>query len=439
MHNLYKQFALVITLAVSSASALALPFMSFDPRSMAMGGTGVAVGDPASAPLFNPAMLSASHRKKKPSVEFPIIGFNFYDPAKLGSTNLTALNSDISALESAISKISATSTAADFATITTKVNTVNTLLSSLSGQVLQGDLGAATVISIPDRDFGVAFYAAAWANIGGALEYNDATTLSNFLTTTAACTANPAGAGCSTLAMPTLASKLHMRGVAVNEAGLSLSSGFVTNDRSLSVGITPKIMQLAMYDASLDASAGNISGMSGTDYQAKYTNLNVDLGMAKVYTTGWRSGLVVKNAIPYTYDFKSAPTPGATPVNTGATMTIRPQVRAGMAFQNDWSTLAFDADLTKNDPVGLENYSQYAALGIEINYSNLTQFRFGARNDMLNKTTHNTISAGLGISSKIPYFRPHFDLAITASPNLLSDGIDNINELGLSLRFGFLF
>ena len=40
--------------------ALAVPFSSFDPRSFAMGGAGVAAGTSANAVFFNPALLAAA-------------------------------------------------------------------------------------------------------------------------------------------------------------------------------------------------------------------------------------------------------------------------------------------------------------------------------------------------------------------------------------------
>lgn len=54
------KLALVSALCLSSSVAFALPFNSFDPRSMAMGGAGVAVGSAGTAPFFNPALLAVT-------------------------------------------------------------------------------------------------------------------------------------------------------------------------------------------------------------------------------------------------------------------------------------------------------------------------------------------------------------------------------------------
>jgi hypothetical protein len=41
-----------------------MPFGIFDPRSIAMGGTGVASGTDSNASYFNPALLAAAKRKE---------------------------------------------------------------------------------------------------------------------------------------------------------------------------------------------------------------------------------------------------------------------------------------------------------------------------------------------------------------------------------------
>ncbi|HFC54222.1 MAG TPA: hypothetical protein ENJ43_07285, partial [Gammaproteobacteria bacterium] len=69
-------------MALTSNIALAAPFGTFDPRSLAMGGTGVASGTGANASFYNPALLANEQRV---IVEFPIIGFQVADPDELVS------------------------------------------------------------------------------------------------------------------------------------------------------------------------------------------------------------------------------------------------------------------------------------------------------------------------------------------------------------------
>ena len=71
-----KSFKLITTAALllGSSAAFAIPFGSFDTRSMAMGGAGVAVGGPDAAPLFNPALLSVSKDEDDFALILPTIG-----------------------------------------------------------------------------------------------------------------------------------------------------------------------------------------------------------------------------------------------------------------------------------------------------------------------------------------------------------------------------
>ncbi|MDP2804766.1 MAG: conjugal transfer protein TraF [Gallionellaceae bacterium] len=479
MQKKYFKIAATTALLLSSATVLALPFNSFDPRTMAMGGAGVAVDDPSTAPFFNPALLSATDPTKKYSIELPVIGARAYDPGEL-RTKLDTLNTNITALNNSITatNLGSSPTSAQIAllpgrmsTVSTNITTVNNLLNSLSNQPIQGEFGAATVIGVPGKNYGFAFYANAWAAVGGTLEYNDSTTLSNLSTSVssaanalssttgtaaAACTAVQNGTGTSAdistcLAAASniastlvnaqgvvnfststqIASKIHLRGVIVSEAGLSVSHGFVTNNHEWSLGVTPKIMQLQLFDALLSATNGSsTSAVTGSDYLAKYNAYNFDLGLAKSYNNGWRTGFVIKNVIPQTFDFKSIASGAATgsAQSTTGTLNMKPQARVGVSRSNTWSTVAFDLDLTQNDPAGLENKSQYAALGGELSAWGWAQIRAGYRADLLN-TARNVASVGLGISPRIPYFKPHLDIGVAG----------NKNEVGASLRLGFNF
>jgi hypothetical protein len=432
MKKMPLNFALLSALSLSATSVFALPFNSFDPRSMGMGGAGVAVGDPATAPFFNPALLSASDPAKKYSVEFPVIGVRLYDPANMRtelntlSSNITAMNNSISTAQVAANGNSVPALRTALNSVVSNVNQVNTSLSKLSNQPLQGEFGAATVIGVPGQNYGVAFYANAYGALGGTLEYNDAQQLTNYAN---AINATLNGTPTSPTNI-TLTSKLHLRGVTIAEAGLSISHGFAKTLKApsdWSLGVTPKIIQLQLFDALLDP-AKSSSNATGNDYLATYSTMNLDVGAAKVYANGWRTGAVIKNLIPQSFDFKTAPTPGATPVANGSTLNLKPQVRVGVSRENSWSTVALDVDLMQNDPAGLENKSQYVALGGELSAWGWAQFRAGYRADLVN-SSRSVASIGLGLSPRIPYFKIHTDIAVAG----------NANEMGASLRFGFNF
>jgi hypothetical protein len=490
MYKVYLKLAALGSLMVSSHAVFALPFDSFDPRSMAMGGTGVAVGDPSTAPFFNPAMLTASDPSKLFSFELPVIGARLYDPANMHnnlktlSDNINVLNTSVTAANQSANSSTSSVIAqlpANMTAVATNLDKVNNSLIPLDKQPVQAQFGAATVIGIPGKEWGFAFYADAWGAAGGTLEYNDATTLSNLSTSVKSaatllndasgtantnCLAVQSGSASSTQisnclaaatnlnnslgsasnavnfnSSTTLQSKLHIRGVAIEEAGLSISHNLVTYNQSWSLGFTPKVMNLQLFDALLSANNGtSTTGVTGNDYLAKYNTVNFDLGVAKSYNNGWRTGVVVKNVIPQSFDFKQAPVlgVGATPVADGSKLNMNPQGRFGVSHENAWSTVALDLDLAKNNPAGLESKSQYAGLGGELSAWGWAQIRAGFRSDMLNKG-QDLISLGFGLSPRIPYFKPHLDLAVTASRDVLSNGWSNATQAGAALKLGFNF
>jgi hypothetical protein len=489
---------LLATILFNISSAIALPFDSFDPRSMAMGGTGVAVGDPATAPFFNPAMLTASDPSKQFSIELPVIGARLYDPANMHK-NLPTLSDDITALNNAITTLNTNSTSTNSAVlaqvpanmnaVASNIDKVNNSLIALDKQPMQAQFGAATVVGIPGNSWGFAFYADGWGAAGGRLEYNDGTTFSHLssdvrtaanVLSGATAVANDQNAqtaclkvqsGTATKADVTtcinyattlsnlsgslnsvnnavnfntdnkITSKIHVRGVVISEAGLSISHNLVTFNQSWSLGITPKVMNLQLFDALLSANNGtSTTGVTGNDYLAKYNTVNFDIGFAKSFSNGWRTGLVVKNVVPQSFDFKaiaSGAASGSAQQTTGQ-LNLNPQGRLGVSHENAWSTVALDVDLAKNNPAGLESKSQYAGIGGELSAWGWAQIRAGFRSDLLNKG-QDLISLGFGLSPRIPYFKPHLDLAVTASRDVLSNGWNNATQAGASLKLGFNF
>ena len=431
------KLAIVSALLVSSSAALALPFNSFDPRSMAMGGAGVAVGDAAMAPFFNPALLGVTKDEDDFSLVLPIIGVRVYDPANFRDFekgNYTdKLQASINAFNVAPTSLGATAIAND-------TNILNAELTKLSGKPVQAEFGAAMVIGIPSKKYGGAFFASGSGALGGVVDYRDGQTLTELAsvaTQVAACNndnaclllvagANPTyfdNTGNFTFNTANLQSKTHIRGVAKAETGISLAREFTVREQSFAIGLSPKVVKVLMFD--VVSNVNTDTTLTGDDYRAEYTNFSFDLGVAKNHKNGWRSGFVVKNVIPYSYDFKRAPTAGATPVPTGVKMELRPQARVGVSHANTWSTVALDVDVTRNDPAGLEDKSQYIALGGELDAFGWAQIRAGYRADIVN-SKRNVASLGLGLAL---FKVVHMDIAAAG----------NKDEVGASFQFGVRF
>lgn len=447
----FKTLKLAATAAlfVTSSAAMAVPFSSFDARSMAMGGVGVAVGNAATAPLFNPALLSITREDDDFALVLPTIGIRVADPDKLSDSidkfqsgnYVTNLTNSITTLNNAIATANTTPTAANITAMQVAAGTVgnttlpavSTQLATLNNKPITVDGGVATVVSIPGNQLGIAFYANGVVTAGGLFQYKDKPTLDNLslhiscLSTAAdttainACNTTYGGGANPNFNNTTLQSSVNFRGVMLSEMGLAFSSdlGYMT------WGLTPKIVKAQLFDVPINVNNTNQTGVSSSDYQANYSMTNIDLGVATYDKIGWRTGLVIKNVIPYTLDFKKAPTPGATPVANGQTLTLRPLVRVGVSHTTSWSTVALDIDVTRNDPAGFEQSTQYIALGGELNAWDWVQLRAGYRVDMVN-SARNVTSVGLGLS---PFGVPHFDIAVAG----------NASEIGASFQLGVHF
>lgn len=432
----HHKLAATAALLMSSSVAIAVPFGSFDSRSMAMGGAGVAVGGADAAPLFNPALLSVAKDKDDFALILPTIGVRVADPDKLldsvdqfnKTDSIGALNTAINTLNAAVTPAQATAAASQ---VSAAVTNVSNQLTTLSNKPITVDGGVATVVGIPSKKFGVAFYANGAVATGGLFKYNDASALGTLASNSNLCAADPAANSGACTAVKnfqtaSLTSGINFKGVALGEFGFSLAREFNIAEHGVAFGITPKIVKAQLFDAQLKINdSNNQSNVTGADYLAEYSFVNFDLGVAKSYENGWRTGFVVKNVIPQTLDFKKAPTPGATPVATGEQLLLKPQARIGVSHATSWSTVALDVDLTRNDPAGFENSTQYVALGGELNAWDWAQLRAGYRVDMVN-SERNVTSLGLGFS---PFGVVHADLAVAG----------NATEIGASFQLGVHF
>jgi len=425
--------------------AQAAPFNSFDPRSMAMGGAGVAVGNAGTASLFNPALLAATHEGDKFALELPIVGARVYDPDDfVDAVDDFQESTVVEDLDTAIDSFNASS--GNTTTVQTALTDLDEELLKLGGKPLQGEVGVGMVLGVPSRNIGMAFTASGTASFGGVVNYEDSATLGALnedLSTWDAC---GGGAGClgeeftyidndplsSTFGEITftaegddsdLVSSVDVQGLIIQEFGISLAREFQMGGHDFAIGVTPKYVKATVLDYTARVEDAEDDDFDGDDYTYDHTHFNFDIGIAKDYANGWRTGLVIKNVISQEYDTYNRDSSGEM-VKTGNTIETDAQARLGISRQAELYTLAADLDLTENDPVGYEGESRYLALGAEFNAWDWAQLRAGYRAN-LSDSDRNVWSAGLGLSP----FGAHFDLAVSGSDD----------ELGAALQLGFRF
>lgn len=180
------------------------------------------------------------------------------------------------------------------------------------------------------------------------------------------------------------------------------------------MGITPKTVDVTTFDYAVGMQTADIDTDKG---KLEYSDSNIDFGIVAHLGGGFKAGVVGKNLIQRNYT-----------TALGNEMVLKPQVRAGLSHHTYMTTFAIDADVTQNDPLGLDEKTQYVGAGVEINLIDTLQVRAGIKRNRLATITdkdRDIKSVGLGFSP----FGIHIDLAYAESEA----------EKAASLQLGFRF
>ena len=347
--------------------ALAAPFGTYDPRSLAMGGTGVASAEASNAVFHNPAILAQ---------------YEYYEDEGRTSVfilpTITARVSDTvqevadfreqdydGQLSSAIADFNASngSAASAQAVLDASVNLQDGLSQVSSGPVV-ADGNVAFVIAIPSLKQGGAFlFNQRFVGDGHVTKTPEDEALLNayvdtmqFLLTGQ----NPPSQEVIDSIIDdnnqlidqtgNFTSTASASGLSLTELGVSMASQFSIFKRNFALGITPKFVKAETY--ATESTATNELEENRDIYNR--WDITADVGMAKSINKTWNVGLTVKNIIPLEYT-----------TNTNTTINLDPMLRAGVAYKPRWGTLAFDLDLTENAAVGSGDKTQYSMFGIE--------------------------------------------------------------------------
>lgn len=404
----------------------AASFGNFDPRSLAMGGTGVSSSSSANAAYYNPAMLSVVEHDDDFSLTAPIVGIRAFDPDDLldsleayqdGSYETTFDNS-----LTTFNNNKTTGTLSDVSVSTTQLlNGLNTL----SNKGLDVEAHVGLNLAIPSKTLGIALHANARGMAGIIIDITAADTalITQYINDIDELTANgtaPASSAWSGgniatgsfIEDPALTSTAHVYGAAITEGGLSLSSEFDFLG-GIAIGITPKVVQVSTFDYVAGVETTN------TDSEANkrdYSDTNLDVGIAKRLGESWKVGFVAKNIMSKEYK---------TALNN--IVEIKPQTRAGISHHTNWTTIAIDLDLSENTSIGLTGQkTRFAAFGMELDLS-LVQVRAGYRHNLSAEGNEEAgiLSAGVGLY----LLGLHVDAGVAG----------NDDELEAAVQLGFQF
>lgn len=396
-----------------SQTIFAQPFNTFDPVSMAMGGVGVALPIPTTANLYNPSLLSSFRAERDEDFAIGLsVGVRAYDQDELLDL-LDDVADDFDNLEGLVDQVNLGF--GDPASIRTELaaaaRRLDASLTAAHGKSAQVELGGALLANLPRDRWAIGLTASGQMTVGARIDYQDSQYLNDLAD--AAANAQPVNYDGAQLK-----SEAQLLGAAIGEFGLSFAKRVELFGQDVSLGITPKYVQVeTIYYASRIDNV-DVDEVDADDYRTSHGGFNLDIGLLKEFENGVYTGLVAKNLIGRDYDTVALN-------GVAHTISLRPQLRAGIGYDGGWFRLAADADLTKNKPLAFEDGSRYVAVGAELSALGWAQLRAGYRFDTVD-SDRNVVSVGFGLS---PFKVVHFDLAVAG----------NSNEIGASAQLALTF
>ena len=345
----------------------AVPFGTYDPRSIAMGGAGVASGNSANAVFFNPSLLaqytSRKHRARNSSYVFPIASLSVSkvveDVAELADNNPEQV------LSRSIAAYNASLTQATAEGVLNASRNLQNDLESITNESAFFDGMVGMVIGIGDRREGGAFVISRRFVGDGIADQTaaDKQLLADYVEgLDFVVSGGTSGAPHPELfdvngnlldQTNSLTSTATGRGLLLTELGIAMSWGVELFRNKIDVGFTPKFVQGTTYEyngALGNSQLGTTERKENEDWQ-----FTMDVGMSKALSDKVKLGLVVKNLVPLDFSTKS-----------GGNIKIQPQLRAGAAYRSaKWGYWALDVDMLENKSIGGGDNTQYLSLGGE--------------------------------------------------------------------------
>lgn len=421
---------------ISSSSAIAIAvlisqhaqaqsFNTFDPVSMAMGGVGVALPMATTANLYNPSLMTNFRADRDEDFAIGLsAGVRAYDPGKMRDL-LDDVSDDFDDLDDLVGQVNSylASPPADpdqlietGAALAIAARRLDTNLTKVDGKSAQVELGAALMANLPRDGWAVGLTASGQLTIGARVNYQDSQLLNNLANQ--AENIGPGSTGITYDSDTDLQSDAELLGAALGELGISFAKRVELFGQDVSLGITPKYLKVETVYYRSDINDVDTDDIDADDYRASYGAFNFDVGLLKEFENGFYTGFVAKNLISRDYDTVELN-------GEKHTISLRPQLRAGVGYDAGWYRLGLDVDLTKNKPLAFEQGSRYIAIGGEISAFGWAHLRAGYRLDTVD-SNRSVASIGLGVS---PFRVVHFDLAVAG----------NSDEVGASAQLALTF
>ncbi len=435
--------------------AQASPSLSLDPRSMGMGGTGVAIANSSQAHYYNPSLLVSARK----SEDFNILldtALRGSDPDslidnmnKFGKNNVFGtfvddldallLGIQTSAQDQTLTTEELNSLIAQRDTLVLSTQDLRAGIISITNRSLIADLSAGLFLSSPGDQYGWSVFLNAYFPIAaeGIYSANDDQIITNMIDILDT-ELNQADLVNSLKTFNTmrqqlvdtnpserLTSNVSVYGALIREVGFSYATHSTLDAYQFDFGISPKLLLVSAFDETRTLNRiKNQQNLEKSGQVEGYTTLNFDVGLSKRLTDHWKTGLAIKNLLPQSFK-----TPNS------KTVKLNPAARIGVGYQSSWVNLAIDLDLTENQETAGLGKSRYAAVGAELDIW-LLQLRAGYRVNLSNDISYPSVGLGLYL------FGLDIDAAVAAKIPEVKQGdtpldvISGLDEINASLRAG---
>ncbi len=389
-------------------------FSSPDPRTMAMGGTGVSSGDTGNAALINPALL-ASNRDEDDFSLLIIAGGGAQDEDEL-ITELQDLQDDdlIEEFELAVDNYQINPTSANATNVQNTGNELVESLVDLGGRPLGVGVDAGIVLGVPMFDFGFSVFGTTRVQGVGVLNIAqaDVTAIQDRITAVTSTPPLP-------ITDPTFVSSGEFVGAIVTEVGVALAKEVVISDFDFAVGVAPKLVSVETFHTGSQLEDAEFELDENT---ADDSSVNLDIGVIKDFGMGLRVGLVGRNLIEEEYE--TSPNAGFTPLE----LTIESQWQLGASWTTDLYIITADVDLVETDSAGLfDGEAQFLSFGGEFDLLDLAQIRAGYRTN-LSESDQTLLTVGFGVT----FFGTQLDIAAYTNSDDMNQEVGGALNLGVS-------
>ena len=410
MHQRLMSFLVVVAVILLATPALAVEFQPIGFESASMGGAGVASARGSFAPYYNPALL-AEHRHGAQISLSAGVGIREVNVADhIDTLSDIDIDETIDLVETSNPTLINPSTAKANLdeSVRQDISTIKKELRALSGKnglqimpsaslgIQAGNFGfgaygvsEATAYAVIDADrLDIIIEKEITAFISAYVKYDETTDLFT--------ESSQAEYQASSLeyALDSGRTYLKLTGLAYLEVPIAYGRQFATPWGKLDCGGSFKIMPGYTYDADIkiDTESGDVDSELD-DAEERDTSWGIDLGL--LYkpsgSPNLSLGLVAKNL--NTPEFDTA---------TGDTLKVKPQFRAGLAYDlwGNRLTVAIDADLRKNETFIPHYDSQFIGGGINFHPFTWLSLRGGAMQNIQESEDGTIYTAGLGFGLK---------------------------------------